>query len=186
LSRLKKVLGYSILALLVGVLTYLYIWEKPKLEQFVKTNVESMSRSDSLPFLISMERVYVSIFPFQLEFHNSHIQPKKDLASTIRPFKVKMLAIRPSFIDMLVGKFWISEVFLQDTDLDIHIEGKRSEDNRNLILDFDLNEVLKHIPISQITLKNIRATITSEISTKFSPKIFTLKRITRKAVLFSP
>ena len=160
MSRLKKVLGYSILALLVGVLTYLYIWEKPKLEQFVKTNVESMSRSDSLPFLISMERVYVSIFPFQLEFHNSHIQPKKDLASTIRPFKVKMLAIRPSFIDMLVGKFWISEVFLQDTDLDIHIEGKRSEDNRNLILDFDLNEVLKHIPISQITLKNIRATIT--------------------------
>lgn len=161
MSKLKKVLGYLLLAFLIGGLLYLYIWEKPKLEQFVKKNVESMSHSDSLPFLISMERAYVSIFPLQLEFHNSQIQPKKDLAATIQPFQVKMLAIKPSIIDLLVGKFWITEVYLQDTDLDIRLKSKTSEgDKKKLVLGFDLNEILKRIPISQITLQNIRALIT--------------------------
>ncbi len=161
MSKLRKVLGYFLLTSLIGGLTYLYIWEKPKLEEFVKKNVESMSRSDSLPFFISMERVYVSIFPLQLEFHNSKIKPKKNLSATIQPFEVKMLAIKPSLIDLLVGKFWISEVFLRDTDLDIRLKSNTSQaDNNKLGLDFDINEILKHIPISQITLQNIRALIT--------------------------
>jgi translocation and assembly module TamB len=156
LSKLLKVLGYLLLISITMGLTYLYIWEKPKLEVFVKKYVESQSKDPSVPFYINVGRAQVSILPLQLEFHDTELITKGDLKKTVLPIKIKLLAIKPSVLDIIFGKFWISEVIVDDAELKINLTEPPKQDEDGLELSFELNEILKKIPISELSLKGIK------------------------------
>ncbi len=155
MSNKGKIFLYSFLILLAAGFSYLYIWEKPKLERVVELYVENFSQKDDIPFTIDIGRTNFSIFPLQLELYNTKFGPKKDLRKYTGEFRIEKVSLRPSFFDLLVGKFWLSLLKIEGSTLDLNIPASaQSADMPDT--DFELNSILKRIPISEINIQNFK------------------------------
>ena len=152
----KKIFLYSLLSLLAIGCLYLYIWEKPKLEKLVENYVESLSDDQSIPFKIEIGKTNFSIIPLQLEIYDSELTPKKDLYKTLKGFKIQKVALRPSLIDLLVGKFWISLLSIQDSDIEVTLNKIKDTGSKKSSFEIDFDGILKRIPLSQLNIQDIR------------------------------
>ena len=160
MNKLRKFLLYfSIIFLSVG-LTYLYVWQKPKLENLLKNYIESISLEESVPFEIKVDQAYFSIFSLQVELYNTHFKPKKKFNKLLLPFNIKKFVLKPKLIDLLIGKFWIHLLQIKDTELNIKISNQTLTDSSGPKNNFpDFNNFLKRIPISEIDIQNVHAKI---------------------------
>lgn len=155
MSKIKKIIFYFLLTAVVATGVYFYIWEKPKLEMFVKLNIEKLSKGNDIPFGIKIGKIRVSIIPLQLELNDVQLTPKGDLKKMLQPFAIGDMAIRPSIIDLVVGKFWISQLKVNQSVIALNLDGMKSSDNQESpFADFD--GLLSKIPISQLDIQNIQ------------------------------
>jgi translocation and assembly module TamB len=157
LSKIKKILFYIFLSLLSGTLIYFYIWEKPKLEKLVTKYIEKMSENEEIPFKIKIENTHFSIIPLQVELYNTTFIPKKNISQTISEFKLSFIAVRPSLIDIFLGKMWISQATIKGSTIKAYI--KETSESNSLDIDLELNKWLKKIPLSQLNIQNIKLDI---------------------------
>ncbi len=134
---------------------YLYIWEKPKLEKLVEVYVERFSLKDDIPIKIDIGRVHFSILPLQLELYDTQFTSKSDLKKYTKEFKINSVILRPSFFDILVGKFWLSSLKIEGSEINLNIP-ETASNSEIPETNFDLNSILKRIPISQINLQNFK------------------------------
>ena len=183
--KLRKILFYFFIFFLAMGLTYFYIWQKPKLEALLKDYAESMSLEKGVPFKITVDRAYFSVFSLQVELYDTHFEPKKNFNKILSPFSVKKLILKPKLIDLLIGKFWIHRLQIKDTELNVRISNQmfasssgKSKDNFP-----DFNNFLKRVPVSKIDIQNVRARIS--YLDKYFVKIedFNLKAFNQKSSL---
>lgn len=153
----KKLILSSIALLFCSGLIYLYIWEKPKLEKVVENYVESLSHNKSIPLNIDIGHTNFSIIPLQIELYEAKLSPKNDLKKIISNLNIRKVVLRPSIIDLLVGKFWISLLSIEGTEIDIKISNISSKTNvESQNLDLNLDQFLKRIPLSQLNIQEVK------------------------------
>ncbi len=158
----RKIFFYSLLFTLGCGLIYLYVWEKPKLEKFIEDTAESYAK-DHLPFPIDFESVKISIIPLQLEAYNARVTEIGKLNNISDPVKfnklpkIEKITLRPSLLDILIGKYWFSRLSIEGSEIDIDIKkSETSKNNSDLNLKFDLDKILKKLILSQLLVKNIK------------------------------
>lgn len=156
MSKVKKIILYFLLTVVAATVLYFYIWEKPKLEMLVKQYIEKMSKGDELPMGIKIGKIHFSIIPLQLEINDIELTPKGDLTKMIQPFQIGEMTIRPSLIDLVVGKFWISQLKVNKSEISLNLDSSfdSSKDEKSPFADFDA--LLNKIPISQLEIQNIK------------------------------
>ena len=176
-----KILLISVFSLIAIALVTVFLWQKPKIEKLAKQYVESMGQKKSVPIKISIEKTNISLFPPQLEIFNASISPKGDLKKTLKPFQVEKIAIQPSLLDLLIGKFWIShlELMRSKITLNINTSSKKKEKND----DFDFNKILQQIPISQISLDKFETHINIDEKYFIQTEALKLKAFNKKSSL---
>ncbi len=166
----KKIILYFIALVLASSFAYLYIWEKPKLENWAKSYVESMSRDKSFPVNIKIERARISLLPLELEIVNSSFEPKGELKKMLEPFKITSVTLRPDLLDIIMGKFWIKVLKITEAHIQLKITSDPNKTKDSVIGEIKLDEILGQIPLSELILQKIKmeliidnkATITTE------------------------
>ncbi len=153
----KKAVLYTLLTLLLASFTYLYIWEKPKLEKWAKAYVESLSKDKSFPVGIKIERAHLSLIPLEVEIINSEITPKGELTKMIKPFKISKVSLRPSLLDIIMGKFWIKVLKVDEAAIDLKVKTDPNKENKDLLIgEVKIDELLSQIPLSELILQKIK------------------------------
>src|SRR5690606_10160305 len=108
------------------------------------------------------------------------IEPRGDLKKTIQKANINFVAIQPSLIDLLIGKFWISSLDVSQGQVDIKINdldsGKKTEP-------INLNELLKSIPISEINVQGLKVNVNYQNQYFLSTESFHLKAYNKKSSL---
>ncbi len=153
----KKLLLSILVATISAGFLYLYVWEKPRLETMVKRWVESQIRKNTDAVKVDIDRINFSFIPLQLEAYQVQVAPQKKLAQTFDKFTIGKIAARPSLLDILVGKAWLSLASIEDADLHLRIKQKMNETGApERKLNIKVDDYLKWIPVSQINIQNIR------------------------------
>ncbi len=160
----RKIFLYSFLTILIGGLIYLYVWEKPKLEKFIQNTAESYA-ADHLGFGVKFEKVKISIIPLQIEAYNTQISDLEKLNQVVKPVifnklpTIYKIALRPSLLDVLVGKYWFSLLSVEGTEVDIKIGKTKSSSVKKPNLEFDLDIILKKLILSRLLIKNVKLSL---------------------------
>lgn len=170
---------------MTGTLTYLYIWEKPKLEKFiVKQVIVPMTQDESFPAHIDIERLNLSIVPLRVELYNTKITPKKELAETLSPFEVKLMTVSPSIIDIIIGKLWLSLITIEGSKIEINIDPpKTAEKSPKKQVEFELNKILKRIPLSELNVQDIQLSLNIKNKAYIQTESLYLKAYNEKSSL---
>ncbi|MCB0379172.1 MAG: translocation/assembly module TamB domain-containing protein [Bdellovibrionales bacterium] len=156
----KKIILLSLLSIVIASVVGVVLWQKPKVEALAKIYIEALSKDKDIPFVIKVERTNIGFFPPQLEIEYAKINPRGDLAKSLKPLEVQWIAIRPSFLDLLIGKFWISHLIIEGTDIRYHLaKAANAPAKKTGLPNIDLGKLLSRIPVSQIQLKKIKTDI---------------------------
>ncbi len=184
----KRIFLYSFLLLLASGFLYLYIWEKPKLERFIQRRTENYAKNH-LPFAIEFDRVEISIIPLQIEAYDAQIKELEKLNQFASPVtfnklpKIKKIALRPSLLDVLIGKYWFSLLSIEGSEIDIDIKKTSSESTLEEDIQFDLDQILKKLILSQLIVKNVKLNLNYGRDLKISADDLFIKAFNEKSSL---
>lgn len=151
----KKLSLTTIVLLISAAFGYLYIWEKPKLESWVKNYIESISEDPRFPVQVKIESANISILPIQIEIKNSHIAIKGDLTKTLKDFQIESVKIKPSILDIIMGKYWVQLLDISGAGLNVDISHMESSSEESFLDKFQIDKLLSQIPLSELRIQNI-------------------------------
>lgn len=128
---------------------FIYEFHYPKLKQWVKTRIY-LESYDNLPVLIELDNLELSPFTLSAQLQNVTLTPKKDLSKHISPVKIKSVDIRVSLISLLLGRFEISRVLIDQPIMSLIYKQKKNAAPFEMP-DIDFNTLLK-LPVDELQI----------------------------------
>ncbi|MBY0313938.1 MAG: translocation/assembly module TamB [Bdellovibrionales bacterium] len=165
----KKIFSALFLALCIGLLVAaLSSWHFEKLDTIVRLEIEKYAK-ENLPVNIQIESTSVQLLPVSLAVQNIVIDPKKEMASKIKPIKIESIRLQPNLFHLLWGRFTIKKLAIHNTAVIANIPNETQGESV-----IDLDKILNSIPIQQLDLSETDLDLTFKVPSG-TYKVFAVK-----------
>ncbi|MCJ8277904.1 MAG: hypothetical protein HRT44_12375, partial [Bdellovibrionales bacterium] len=132
---------------------------------------------------VKIEKATISFLLPRLELINTSVIPKGDLKKTLKPLSVNKVRVAPTLLDLIIGKFWISWLEIEGTEVTASIKSDPDKPESKKKTEINLSLILQQVPISEAQLSQVKLHLNIEDQYKIHTESLNFKAYNKKSSL---